>query len=55
MAGHELEFEDTFDGDELDRGRWIAHYLPHWSVWERSAARYEIGGGSLRLLIEADQ
>ena len=51
----ELEFEDTFEGDTLDPGRWIPHYLPQWSGRERSAARYEVGGGSLRLLIEADQ
>lgn len=51
----ELEFEDTFDGDALDRRRWIPHYLPHWSSRERAAARYELGDGSLRLLIAADQ
>ena len=54
-VGYELEFEDTFDGEALDEGRWIAHYLPHWSSRADSAARYEIGGGALRLLIEADQ
>jgi Glycosyl hydrolases family 16 len=52
---YELEFEDTFDGDSLDLGRWIPHYLPHWSTRERSAARYELRDGCLRLLIEADQ
>jgi hypothetical protein len=50
----ELEFEDTFDGAELDASRWLPYYLPHWSSRERAAARYEAGGG-LRLLIEADQ
>ena len=25
----ELEFEDTFEADELDRRRWLPHYLPH--------------------------
>src|SRR3954469_22628716 len=53
--GYELEFEDTFDGDRLDERRWIAHYLPQWSSRAQSAARYEVGGGRLRLLIEADQ
>jgi hypothetical protein len=53
--GYELEFEDTFGGDTLNESRWIAHYLPQWSTRERSAARYEIRGGTLRLLIEADQ
>src|SRR5688572_25508902 len=51
-AGYELEFEDTFDDDVLDSRRWIAHYLPHWSNWERSAARYTLGGGCLQLQIE---
>ena len=51
----ELEFEDTFGGDALDRERWLPSYLPHWSSRERSAARYALGGGVLRLLIEADQ
>jgi hypothetical protein len=53
--GYELEFEDTFDGSELDERNWIPYYLPQWSSRERSAARYEVGGGCLRLLIEADQ
>jgi hypothetical protein len=52
---YELEFEDTFEGNGLDLNRWLPHYLPHWSSRERSAARYEIGGGLLRLLIEPDQ
>jgi hypothetical protein len=54
-AGCELEFEDTFDGGVLDERRWIPHSLSQWSSRERSAARYRIGDGSLRLLIEADQ
>jgi hypothetical protein len=52
---YEVEFEDTFDGGVLDPSRWIPYYLPHWSSRERAAARYEVGGGRLRLLIEADQ
>jgi hypothetical protein len=51
----ELEFEDTFDGDDLDRARWLPYYLPHWSSRERSAARYGVGDGLLRLRIEEDQ
>lgn len=50
----ELEFEDTFEGDSLDPGRWLAWYLPHWSSRSRSAARYATGRG-LSLRIEADQ
>jgi hypothetical protein len=51
----ELEFEDHFDGDTLNRDLWIPHYLPQWSTPERSAARYALGDSCLRLLIEADQ
>jgi hypothetical protein len=51
----ELEFEDTFDGEELDRSRWLPYYLPHWSSRARSAARYEVGQGALRLRIDEDQ
>jgi Glycosyl hydrolases family 16 len=51
----ELEFEDTFDGAELDTTRWFPYYLPQWSSRERSAARYELRDGCLRLLITSDQ
>jgi hypothetical protein len=54
-AGYELVFEDTFDGDTLDRSRWLPHHLPQWSSREASAARYRLGDGALRLVIEADQ
>ena len=54
-TGYELEFEDTFDGEDLDRSRWLPWYLPQWSSREAAAARYRLGGGVLRLVIEADQ
>lgn len=54
-AGYELAFEDTFDGDALDEARWLPYYLPQWSSREAAAARYQLGGGVLRLVIEADQ
>ncbi len=33
----------------------MPYYLPQWSSRRRSAARYEVVGGCLRLLIDADQ
>jgi Glycosyl hydrolases family 16 len=54
-TGYELAFEDAFDGDALDRARWLPYYLPQWSSREAAAARYRLGDGALRLLIEADQ
>jgi hypothetical protein len=54
-AGYELAFEDTFDRGTLDPTRWLPHYLPQWSSREASAARYQLGDGVLRLVIEADQ
>jgi len=50
-----LEFDDAFDDGALDPSRWVPYYLPQWSSRERAAARYDVGGGRLRLLIEADQ
>ena len=52
---YDLEFEDDFEESVLDERRWVPYYLPHWSSRARSAARYEVGGGLLHLLIEADQ
>ena len=53
--GYELVFDEDFSGPVLDPDRWIAHYLPHWTTPERSAARYELEPGVLRLRIDADQ
>ena len=52
---YELEVEDTFEAPILNERLWIPHYLPHWSSRSASAARYSVGGGSLRLRIDADQ
>jgi hypothetical protein len=53
--GYELAFADEFEGGALDPGRWLPWYLPQWSSRERAAARYELGDGRLRLLVERDQ
>ena len=52
---YELDFDETFEGTALDPSRWLPYYIPHWSSRERAAARYAIGGGALRLRIDADQ
>jgi Glycosyl hydrolases family 16 len=54
-AGYQLEFEDRFDGEALDETRWLPYHLPQWSSREQAAARYRLGGGVGRLVIEADQ
>jgi hypothetical protein len=54
-TAYEIAFEDDFDAPTLDETRWLPDYLPHWSTADRTAARYEIREGVLRLLIEADQ
>jgi hypothetical protein len=54
-TGFALVFDEDFSGPELDPSRWIAHYLPHWTTPERSAARYELHPGRLQLRIDADQ
>jgi hypothetical protein len=52
---HELEVDDQFERPKLDSGLWIPHYLPQWSSRVASAARFDVGGGRLRLRIDADQ
>lgn len=54
-TGYVLEFDEDFSGRDVDPDRWVAHYLPQWTTPERSAARYELEGGILRLRIDADQ
>jgi Glycosyl hydrolases family 16 len=54
-TGYRLEFEDDFDGQPLDRTRWLPHYLPQWSSRAASAARYEVVDSILRLRIDRDQ
>ncbi|HEX8518590.1 MAG TPA: glycoside hydrolase family 16 protein [Pseudonocardia sp.] len=50
-----LEFDEDFRGGALDPGRWVDHYLPQWTTPDRSAARYDLEPGLLRLRIDADQ
>lgn len=52
---YRLVFNEDFTEAELNTDRWVAHYLPHWTSPERSAARYELRPGVLRLRIDADQ
>jgi len=49
------EFVEDFTGAALDESRWVPHYLPHWTTPDRSAARYDLSPGVLRLRIDADQ
>jgi hypothetical protein len=53
--GYVLDVEDRFEGTELDRRLWLPHFLPHWSSRSASAARYRLGDGCLRLVVEEDQ
>jgi hypothetical protein len=54
-TGYAIEVEDAFDAPTLDEMLWIARYLPHWTSADRAAARYDVGGGTLRLRIDGDQ
>jgi hypothetical protein len=48
-----VKFEELFESEPLQQ--WVPHYLPHWTTPERSAARYELRNGILRLRIDHDQ
>jgi hypothetical protein len=54
-AGYELVVADDFAGDRLDARLWLPHHLPQWSSRAASAARYRLGDGQLRLLIDEGQ
>lgn len=55
LDGWLLEFEDDFDGPDLDRSKWLPNHLPQWSSATQSAARYELADGCLHLRIDPDQ
>ncbi len=50
----EPEFEDNFEGDRLDPGRWVAHYLPAWSSRAATAASLRVADSCLHLEVPAD-
>jgi beta-glucanase (GH16 family) len=54
-SAYQVAFTDDFTDARLDPGRWVARYLPQWTTPDRSAARYELRDGGLRLRIDADQ
>jgi Glycosyl hydrolases family 16 len=54
-AGYEVEVDERFDAPALDERLWLRHYLPHWSSRAATHARFDVGGGELRLRIDADQ
>ena len=53
--GYRLDFHDEFEGEEIDRSKWMPFYMPHWSSRERAAARYALSGSALTLCIADDQ
>jgi len=53
--GYSLEFNDEFDGPDIDPSKWILAYLPQWSSCERAAPNYRFEDGKLILQITQDQ
>lgn len=54
------DFADDFCAEHLaaqrlDPDRWVAHYLPHWTTPDRSAARYAPTAAGVELRIDDDQ
>lgn len=53
--GYRLEWNDEFEGPELDTSKWLPYYLPQWSSRERSAPCYALRDNALVLQITQDQ
>lgn len=54
--GYILDFQDEFDGDELDFSKWLPQYLPHGTTSETAfMADYEVSDGSLKMMINEDR
>lgn len=53
--GYIIEFNDEFDGSEIDENKWITYYLPQWSSRENSKPKYHFADGNLVLKITEDQ
>ncbi|SKB04135.1 glycoside hydrolase family 16 protein [Aeromicrobium choanae] len=49
------DFDDDFDGPDLDRSVWLPHYLPAWSSRAASAADFEVRDSCLTLRIGPEQ
>jgi len=54
-TGYTLEFNDEFDGPNIDSNKWFPFYLPHWSSRTQSAPSYSFEDGNLILQITKDQ
>jgi hypothetical protein len=50
-----VEIEDRFEDSRLEERLWLPCYLPQWSSRAQSRARFQVGGGELRLRIEKGQ
>ena len=54
--GYVLDFQDEFDGNELDFTKWLPQYLPHGTTSDTAfMADYEVSDGSLKLQIDEDR
>ena len=53
--GYILEFNDEFQGDNIDTSKWGLYYLPQWSSKENSIPNYKFIDEHLILEIEKDQ
>jgi hypothetical protein len=54
LSGRVADVEERFVGADLDRGRWLPFYTPHWASRAAAAARWSTGPGGLVLRIDED-
>ena len=54
-SGYALTASEEFNGNDINHQLFMSDYLPHWSTSEGTRARYQVSGGSLKLMIDQDQ
>ena len=49
-SGYALTASEEFNGNDINHQLFMSDYLPHWSRSAGTRARYQVSGGSLKLI-----
>lgn len=54
MGDWNLVFQEEFDGEKLDTGKFSDSYMPHWTTVNQSLAHYDLKDGIISLNIDKE-